>query len=66
MGEIVNLNKFRKAKAKAEKEAEAETNRVRHGRTKAERETQRRTDEHSSRKLDGHRIDPDDDPKQPA
>jgi hypothetical protein len=37
MGNVVNLNKFRKQKAKAEKEARAETNRRLHGRTKAER-----------------------------
>jgi hypothetical protein len=36
--EIVNLNKFRKARARAEKERKAEENRVRHGRTKAERQ----------------------------
>jgi hypothetical protein len=37
MGNVVNLNKFRKKKAKVEKEARAETNRRLHGRTKAER-----------------------------
>ena len=36
--EIINLNKVRKAKARAEKEQRAEENRVRHGRTKAERD----------------------------
>lgn len=35
--EPVNLNKFRKAKARAEKEQRAQENRVKHGRTKAER-----------------------------
>ena len=33
----VNLNKFRKAKARAENEQRAQENRVKHGRTKAER-----------------------------
>ena len=37
MVEPVNLNKFRKAKARAEKEQRAQENRVKHGRTKAER-----------------------------
>jgi hypothetical protein len=37
MADVVNLNKFRKKKAKAEKEARAATNRRLHGRTKAER-----------------------------
>jgi hypothetical protein len=37
MGNVVNLNKFRKQKAKVERAAQAETNRRLHGRTKAER-----------------------------
>jgi hypothetical protein len=37
MAKVVNLNKFRKQKAKVEKEKRAETNRRLHGRTKAER-----------------------------
>ncbi|HYO97475.1 MAG TPA: DUF4169 family protein [Polyangiaceae bacterium] len=38
MSHVVNLNKFRKRKAKADREKLAETNRRLHGRTKAERE----------------------------
>lgn len=34
---IVNLNKFRKAKQKADKQAAAAANRAKHGRTKAEK-----------------------------
>lgn len=50
MGDIVNLNKVRKARAKAEAAVQAKANRVSHGRTKgqsmreqldAERERQR-------------------------
>jgi hypothetical protein len=37
MAEILNLNKARKARAKATAKAEAETNRARFGRTKAEK-----------------------------
>ena len=37
MSNVVNLNKFRKQKAKAEREKRAETNRRLHGRTKLER-----------------------------
>lgn len=37
-GEIVNLNKARKAKASSDAKASAVQNRVRFGRTKAERE----------------------------
>lgn len=35
--EPVNLNKVRKAKARAEKEQRAQENRIKHGRTKAEK-----------------------------
>lgn len=37
MASVVNLNKYRKKKAKLEREKRAETNRRLHGRTKAER-----------------------------
>lgn len=37
MAEIVNLNKARKAREKAEAARDAAANRTRHGRTKAER-----------------------------
>lgn len=37
MVEPINLNKFRKAKARAEKEQRAQENRIKHGRTKAEK-----------------------------
>ncbi|MEM9572669.1 MAG: DUF4169 family protein [Pseudomonadota bacterium] len=37
MVEPINLNKFRKAKARAEKEQRAQQNRIKFGRTKAEK-----------------------------
>jgi uncharacterized protein (DUF4415 family) len=37
MAHVINLNKFRKRKAKLEQEKNAETNRRLHGRSKAER-----------------------------
>lgn len=37
MGDVVNLNRYRKKKARQEKERRAETNRRLHGRTKSER-----------------------------
>ena len=39
MAEIFNLNRARKAKARATKEVEADANRVKFGRTKAEKES---------------------------
>lgn len=38
MAEVVNLNKARKAKARAMKETTAAANRVLHGRTKAQKQ----------------------------
>ncbi len=37
MAEIINLNRARKAQAKADSEAKAAANRTKHGRTKAEK-----------------------------
>ena len=56
MGKVVNLNRYRKLKAKAEAAKRADTNRRLHGRTK----TERQRDEHKKRlldaKLDGARL----------
>jgi uncharacterized protein DUF4169 len=40
MAEIINLNKARKAKARAEKPIRAQENRARYGRTKSEKATE--------------------------
>jgi hypothetical protein len=45
MAEIVNLNKTRKAKARSEQDSQARANRIKYGRTKAEKENDRRADE---------------------
>jgi hypothetical protein len=58
MGEIVNLNQFRKARAKAESGRKAAENRVRHGQTKEERLRQSRERELRQRELEGKRVDP--------
>jgi Domain of unknown function (DUF4169) len=58
MGDVVNLNKFRKQKAKEERSKEAGANRIKHGRTKAERELEAKTKAAEVRHLDGHRLDP--------
>jgi len=58
MAEPINLNKARKAKARASKEAEAAANRVRFGRTKAEKLADQRTAERAARKLDDTKREP--------
>ena len=56
MGEIINLRKARKSKARAAETAEAAANRARFGRTLAERDRDRRETEKSARELDGAHI----------
>ncbi|MEQ1695476.1 MAG: DUF4169 family protein [Hyphomicrobiaceae bacterium] len=55
-GEIINLKRARKAKARSANEAVAEANRVRFGRTKVERELSSAKDDLAARRLDGHRL----------
>lgn len=45
MAEIVNLNKTRKAKARDAEDSQARANRIKYGRTKAEKENDRRAEE---------------------
>ncbi|HMO44326.1 MAG TPA: DUF4169 family protein [Phenylobacterium sp.] len=52
MGDIVNLNKARKARAKASAEAQAKANRASHGRTKGQSLRDQLEAERARRKLD--------------
>ncbi|MBB6013357.1 hypothetical protein HNR59_002702 [Aquamicrobium lusatiense] len=58
MGEIVNLRQIRKRKARDDKELAAAQNRALHGRTKSERERDRKAEEKSRTLLDGHFLKP--------
>ena len=53
MGNVVNLNKFRKQKSKKDAAKRADTNRRLHGRTKAERARDELQKKHLESKLDG-------------
>ena len=53
MADIINLNQYRKARARAEKQRIAEQNRVRHGQTRATKEAERREQERRLLELDG-------------
>lgn len=53
MAEIINLNKFRKARARADEKAQAEENAVKFGRTKAQKKLEAAQTEKSERDLDG-------------
>lgn len=55
MGEIVNLNRARKQRAKVDGKTTASANRAAHGRTRAERKTADKERERAARLLDGSR-----------
>jgi hypothetical protein len=61
MAEIVNLRRARRKKARAEAETKAASNRLVHGRTKAEKTKTRAEEEAAERRLDGHKRGNDDD-----
>jgi Domain of unknown function (DUF4169) len=65
MGDVVNLNKFRKRQAKEERVKRAETNRRLHGRTKAERAREALQKEQLTRTVDGAFLDRTEKPKVP-
>jgi hypothetical protein len=57
MGEIVNLRRARKAKARDEKVKTADANRTLHGTPKRLRKLAKAQSEKSARDLDGHKKD---------
>ncbi len=59
MAEPINLNRARKARARAAEKARAAENRAVHGRTKTERQAEAQTRERLGRALDGARRDAD-------
>jgi len=63
LAEIINLNKARKARDKAEAKTDAAANRAAHGRTKGEKDIAEARKARRDRVLDGARIErPDDEP----
>jgi hypothetical protein len=56
MGEIVNLRRARKQKARAEDAARAEANRARFGTPKAERRSREAEQERAARAHEGHKL----------
>lgn len=57
MGDVVNLNRYRKEQARIERERQAEENRVRFGRPKAETQARRLEEERTRNDLDGKKRD---------
>lgn len=57
MAEIISLSKARKAKARTEKEAGAEANRLKFGRTRAEKLKNAAEKSRADKQVDGHKRD---------
>ncbi len=57
MSEPVNLNKFRKAKARAGKQQSAKENRAQFGRTKLDKALEAARASKAASQVDGHRLD---------
>lgn len=57
MGEVVNLNRVRKDRAKSGARATANANRAAHGRTKVERTQAEAERERAARLLDGSKLE---------
>jgi hypothetical protein len=57
VSEIVNLKRVRKDKARAEREREAEANRLRFGRTKAQKKADRQAKEREGHAVDDKKLD---------
>jgi hypothetical protein len=59
MTEPINLNKARKAKARADKQQRAAENRIKYGRTKAQKATDKLSQQQTVRRLDQSKRDKD-------
>ncbi|WP_082572146.1 DUF4169 family protein [Brevundimonas sp. Root1423] len=57
MGEIVNLNRVRKDRARAEAKVAAKANRASHGQSKADRTAAEKERERANRLLDGSKLE---------
>lgn len=59
MGDVVSLNKLRKARARVEAKAQAEANRAKFGRTKAERKRDEIERGRLAKTVEGAKLDGD-------
>ena len=57
MADIVNLNQYRKRRDPRDAAKAAAENRIRHGRSKAERQKERRENDKVAKDLDDKRLD---------
>jgi hypothetical protein len=59
MGDLVNLNKYRKTKQRRESDRQAAINREKFGRNKAETDRERLLRRQSDQAIEGKKLDPD-------
>jgi hypothetical protein len=57
MGKVINLNRFRKEKARRDRAKQVDTNRAQHGLSKEERALESRRKELRDRHVDGHKLE---------
>ncbi|MDB5568173.1 MAG: hypothetical protein JWP84_4739 [Tardiphaga sp.] len=60
MGDLINLNRFKKRNARDQSAKQAEENRARFGRTKSERTLEEQRTSRANNMLDQHHIDGED------
>ena len=60
MTNVTNLNRFRKNRVREEKRKQAEENRIRHGRSKAEKQMIRSSKARAHEHIEGHKLDSSD------
>ena len=56
MGDVINLNKWKKKKAREEKAKRAEQNRLRNGLSISERQLAEKKKQLAAKQLDGHKL----------
>ena len=61
VGDVVNLNRFRKAKERAEKAKTSAANRAKFGRTQAERDSESKQRDRARVRHEGHELESNDD-----
>lgn len=62
MGNVINLNRFRKRVEREASAKQADANRAKFGRTKAERSAEEKRADQATELLDQHRIDREEQP----
>jgi len=59
MGDVVNLNKYRKKKARESKEKATQQRKLKHGLSGPERSLLEKKRELENKRIDGHKLDPE-------